>query len=317
MKMIVFLILLSANFLTHVMGQDKDYVTVNSAENNGVPLSIREILSKKIEWHRIDSIPINFRTYHTQGLTKVGEYFFLTAVEVKRWPRKYETPMGNFDRDQGEGIGHVFKFNEKGDLIDHITIGESDVYHPGGLDFDGERLWIPVCEYRPFGRSILYSIDPDKMSVQTTITIDDAIGALAFDREHNRLIGVNWGSTDYYTWQLDEKRKEVSGPVKKQRNLHFNLAIQDMQYVSHGYILCSGLFTYSNHPEIKQFISGGLSIIRTADLLSLSAIPVDQYTYQGQVLTGNPFHVELSAQKILCYFMPEDDNSNLYIYELQ
>jgi len=23
------------------------------------------------------------------------------------------------------------------------------VYHPGGIDFDGVNIWVPVAEYRP------------------------------------------------------------------------------------------------------------------------------------------------------------------------
>jgi len=73
-----------------------------------------------------------------QGLTKVGDVFFLTAVKVIHAPRRY----------------------------------------PGGIDFDGNNIWVPVCEYRPFGNSIIYKVNPFTMQATAMDTLHDAIGAV-------------------------------------------------------------------------------------------------------------------------------------------
>lgn len=41
-------------------------------------------------WIKKDSVNLQFKSFHTQGLTKVGDYFYLTAVAVKRWPKMYK-----------------------------------------------------------------------------------------------------------------------------------------------------------------------------------------------------------------------------------
>ena len=61
-----------------------------------------------------------------------------------------------FDRDTGEGVGHLFKLNMKGNLIADLTLGEGSMYHPGGIDYDGQSIWVPVAEYRPNSRAITY-----------------------------------------------------------------------------------------------------------------------------------------------------------------
>ena len=32
------------------------------------------------------------------------------------------------------------------------------MYHPGGIDYDGRHIWVPVAEYRPNSRSIIYRV---------------------------------------------------------------------------------------------------------------------------------------------------------------
>lgn len=125
--------------------------TENVSAQNTVDRLVKTLLSTTSEKQLalVDSIVLDFPSYHTQGLTKVGSHYFLTAVKIKRWPQKYPTPVDKFDRDTGEGKGFLFKFDENGKLIGKTQIGEGSSYHPGGIDFDGNYIWIPVCEYRP------------------------------------------------------------------------------------------------------------------------------------------------------------------------
>ena len=37
----------------------------------------------------------------------------------------------------------------QGKLLKDIVLGEDDMYHPGGMDFDGRKVWVPVAQYRP------------------------------------------------------------------------------------------------------------------------------------------------------------------------
>ena len=88
-----------------------------------------------------------FRTFHPQGMVKIGETLFVSSVEV-------------IDRDAGKGVGHLFKIDMAGALVADLRLGEGAIYHPGGIDYDGTSIWVPVAEYRPDSRSIVYRVDP-------------------------------------------------------------------------------------------------------------------------------------------------------------
>ena len=47
-----------------------------------------------------------------------------------------------------------------GRLLQDVVLGEGDAYHPGGIDFDGRSVWVPVAEYRPNSAAIVYRLDP-------------------------------------------------------------------------------------------------------------------------------------------------------------
>ncbi len=83
-------------------------------------------LTRDTAWTRVSSVPIPFKTFHPQGLVKIGDTFFLSSVEV-------------LDRDAGKGIGHLFKMDSAGRRLADLKLGEGAIYHPGGLDYDGTQ----------------------------------------------------------------------------------------------------------------------------------------------------------------------------------
>ena len=91
------------------------------------------------QWNLITTIKLNFCTYHPQGMVKIGDLFYLSSVQKIIPPKKLETSQNGFDRSTGKGIGHLFKFDIKGDLISKITLGDSIIHHPGGIDFDAAK----------------------------------------------------------------------------------------------------------------------------------------------------------------------------------
>src|SRR4051794_19889081 len=93
-------------------------------------------LTRTSRWTLVAAIPIGFRTYHPQGMVKIGDTLFVSSVEVKVATRPLARPSSGYDRDAGEGVGHVFKLDMNGRLIADLRLGEGSVYHPGGLDYD-------------------------------------------------------------------------------------------------------------------------------------------------------------------------------------
>lgn len=82
-------------------------------------------------WTQVAAVPLRFRTFHPQGLVKIGSDFHLSSVEVRRRPRPAE-PREGIDGDAGEGVGQLFKFDGDGALRADLQIGEGDAYHPCG-----------------------------------------------------------------------------------------------------------------------------------------------------------------------------------------
>lgn len=276
-------------------------------------------IMKDPSWQLTDSIALNFVTYHTQGLTKVGNFYYLSSVKIIRSTKKYELPQNGFDRDNGEGAGYIFKFGADGKLVDSVRVGIDSVYHPGGIDFDGKYIWVPVCEYRPFGKSVIYRINPENLEKQLVTTINDAIGAVAYNRETNELVGMNWGSRVFYRWKISQLANTVKAILQQPKgivNPHYYVDYQDCNYVGNGKMFCSGLRSYKN-AKGETIRLGGLELIDMKTYEATLQLPIELYTAKGAVITNNPFYINAVNNTLQFYFIPEDDKSALYIYHLK
>ena len=101
-------------------------------------------LTRESPWKLVASVPVGFPAHHPQGMVKIGDTYFVSSVEVRVRTRRFAEPAGGYDRDTGEGAGHLFKIDKDGKLIADLALGEGTMYHPGGIDFDGTHIWVPV-----------------------------------------------------------------------------------------------------------------------------------------------------------------------------
>lgn len=277
-------------------------------------------ISSKSKWKQIAATPLQFNTYHTQGITKANGFFYMTAVKVIRWPKRYENITNGFDRDNGEGAGYLFKFDSGGKLIDSIQLGEGVIYHPGGIDYDGKYIWVPVCEYRPHGKSLIYRVDPKTMSKTLMAECDDALGAIAYERDAHILVGMNWGSREFYTWKvIHQQNTSELHAISSQgiTNPHYYIDYQDCNYIGSGLMLCGGLNTYKDSIRNSSFRLGGIDVVDMNKFYARLSLPVSEWSDRGAVMTNNPCFVELVNGKLRFYFVPDDDRSVLYTYELE
>jgi len=278
-------------------------------------------LSRGTQWKPVAAIPINFPTFHPQGMVKIGDTLFVTAVEIKEPTKRFPQPVDGYDRDTGAGVGHLFKIDMKGNLISEITLGEGSIYHPGGIDYDGRSIWVPVAEYRPNSRSIIYRVDPETMKAEEVFRFADHIGGLVRDTDDNSLHGVSWGSRRFYHWPLDPNGKPTNAneAPEKLRTLNTShyLDYQDCKYAGQHRMLCSGVTEMRVTSDAPLFRLGGLDLVSLADGRPLFQTPVLLWTASGFDMTHNPVWMETSDAGIRGYFIPEDDKSTLYIYETE
>ena len=275
-------------------------------------------LTKNTTWHEVAVKPVGFDTNHPQGFAKVGDALFVASVEIVEPTEKFDAPRDGTDRTAGKGVGHLYKMGLDGKLLDQITLGEGDVYHPGGIDFDGEYLWVPVAEYRPNSASIVYRVDPETMQASEVFRYPDHIGGIVHDTDAATLHGVSWGSRRFYTWPLGEAGvTNADAPPEKLRKLNPSSYIdyQDCRYAGGGLAVCTGLNTYQPPGDVPLFALGGVELVDLRAGRPLHQAPVSLWTEDGTVLTNNPVWLEPAGDGLRAYFMPEDDESRLFVYE--
>lgn len=277
-------------------------------------------LTKSSEWTLVDEVKVGFVTHHPQGMVRIGDAFFVSSVEILEPTEKFDVPQGGFDRTPGKGVGHLFKLDEQGQLLESITLGEGDVYHPGGIDYDGESLWVPVAEYRPDSASIIYRVDPETLEATEVLRFADHIGSVVRDPDTNTLHGVSWGSRRFYAWPLDDRLEPLEPDADPKKIMAANpshyIDYQDCHHAGDGQMLCSGLNKYEV-PEVGEVALGGLELVDLETGRPVHQVPVPLWVGPDLAMTNNPAVCEAVQAGLRCHFMPEDDESTLFVYEVR
>lgn len=259
-------------------------------------------LTRTSSWTQVATVRIGFPTYHPQGLVKIGDTFHMTAV----------------DRS---GLGHLFKMDASGRLLGDLKLGEGAIFHPGGIDYDGVSIWVPVAEYRPDSRSIIYRVDPSTMTAVEVFRFADHIGAIVHNTDDNTLHGVSWGSRRFYRWTLgrDGRVTNATVPPEKLRTLNRSHYVdyQDCKYAGNRQMVCTGVTEIRQSPGAAPFRLGGIEVVNLADGRLEYQVPVLLWTSTGYAMTQNPVWMEPRGDGLRAYFVPEDDDSTLYVYDVR
>jgi len=282
-------------------------ISRTAAEDARAALTDRVMaLTRNTVWTRVGSVPIAFRTFHPQGMVKVGDRFFVSSVEV-------------IDRAAGAGVGHLFEIDKAGRLVADLRLGEGAIYHPGGIDYDGTSIWVPVAEYRPDSRSIVYRVAPSSMKAIEVLRFADHIGAIVHDTDDRTLHGVSWGSRRFYRWTLGADTRVTNGaatpePLRSLNPSHY-VDYQDCKYAGAHRMICSGVTELRQTPKAPPFRLGGIDLVSLADGRPVHQVPLLLWTSTGIDMTHNPVWLESTDAGLRGYFMPEDDASTIYVYE--
>jgi hypothetical protein len=278
-------------------------------------------LTRESTWTEVARIPMRFPTFHPQGMVRIGDVLFVSSVEITTPTKRYAAPIDGYDRDTGQGVGHLFKIDLRpdraGTLLASTTLGEGTMYHPGGLDFDGTSLWVPVAEYRPDSRSLVYSVDPQTLKATVVLRVADHIGGLVRDTDGRALHGVSWGSRRFFTWAMRvDGGIEAAAPAIRLNPSHY-VDYQDCHYAGRGAMLCGGVSDLRATPASPPIRLGGLDLADLGDGRPLHQVPVPLWTSTGQSMTRNPVWLEPAGAALRAWFMPEDDASVLYVYDVR
>jgi hypothetical protein len=97
-------------------------------------------------------------------------------------------------------------------------------------------------------------------------------------------------------------------------NPSFYIDYQDCHYVGNNMALCSGL---KNYKQDSSFVKlGGIELINLTSHQPVFQLPVQLWSFSGRPMTQNPFWMESTLRGLRAYFVPDDDHSTLYIYDI-
>lgn len=154
---------------------------------------------------------------HTQGVELIGGSFYVTARR-EDGPKKTALLLRTKAGSAGWDSWDLTPLDPGG------KTGSLD--HPGGLQSDGHRLWIPISESRRQGRSVirvfpLSGITPNHpLKVELEIPVNDHIGAIAVDRRQRQVYGANWDTEFVYSWDdVGTQQRILSGAEMESRQL--------------------------------------------------------------------------------------------------
>ena len=159
-------------------------------------------LTRESTWRKADEVRLNFRTYHPQGMAVVGDRFFLSSVQGGR-SRGRAGEWDTFSKSMFGGICCA----RRGWARDRC------ITRAGSIS-TAERIWVPVAEYRPESRTVVYGVDPRSLEIKRVFEFRDHLGALVCDEARRGLVGVSWGSRRFYRWDL---REDGELPVQARR----------------------------------------------------------------------------------------------------
>lgn len=298
-------------------------------ERDNATTKLFRLMGKNTIWKPVASVPVNWQTFHTQGMVKIDRTLYVSAVEVLE-PTQRDPAVStdalydrSIDRSPGKGRGWLFQFTLEGQLLARVELTDGLRYHPGGIDFDGKNLWVPVAEYRPNSSAVVFRVDPRTMVADRVLSENDHIGGVVFNRATGRLHGVSWGSRRLYSWDLD-RRPHHGKPAAPAwvANPQFNIDYQDCHYQGVQYMLCGGVGGYAS--PLGSFAFGGLGLLDLRTHRLEHEIPVNLFVDEGAgpkatlALTHNAFWLEpnLDGKSMRGYFMAETDNqAELLIYD--
>jgi hypothetical protein len=272
-------------------------------------------VSRSTGWNHTETIDLDFETYHPQAMEVVGDRIFLSSVEIIEPTVRYPEPVDGYDRTPGKGLGHLFILNREGELLQDIQISDGHRYHPGGLDYDGTFLWLPVAEYRPDSSADIYRINPDTYAVKKLFTVPDHIGGVVRDQESGRLIGQSWGSRRFYDWTVSGKQKRY-----RLNDSHF-IDYQDCEYVASRKALCSGIAELPAQPGVADgYELGGFAMIGLRQHRILHEVPMQLWSTAGHVITRNPTDLDADGRRHLTMYAAPDDSdeaagTQILVYE--
>jgi hypothetical protein len=252
---------------------------------------------------------------HTQGLEVAQGRYYVTARRDDVLPKR-ALLLRTDDRAANWDVWDITPVDASGSL--------TALDHPGGMQSDGQRLWIPLAESKRKGRSVIRAFSMAGMilgqalKAELEFPVNDHIGAVAVDKVRRVVYGANWDTESVYVWDFDGRlQRTLSGAGLESRALgvvggaddRAGLAVQDWK-VAGDRLFASGLFRGPGVvPEVPQ-----------SRLMSFSGFLTPEFQRWSIILpTQNGTELAREAMAIsdgTAHFLPEDLGASNRIFRV-
>ncbi|TKA62371.1 hypothetical protein B0A55_11549 [Friedmanniomyces simplex] len=254
------------------------------------------------------------------------ERYIVSAGEYTVPTVHYIGSLNGTDRTAGAGFGHLIVFSGNGSRIADATLTPQGAieYHNGGIDFDGEHIWCTIAQYRPDTTAYVARVNPATLVPQTVLHIKDHEGGIVHDTLTNKIWTLNWGGRNASTFNLNDLPSNAADagiftwPQSVVRNPSYFVDYQDCKFLGHSrsyhwrpVMLCSGVW------NAGAFNLGGIALVVAETMLPLAEVPVEMTSAAGWPVTQNPVEVAVVDGKLRMYWLPEQHNSTLFVYEAE
>ena len=284
-------------------------------------------LGRGTVWKSVANVSFEGDTYEPEGMARLGDdRYVVSAGEYTQATQSYGDGqvINGTDRTAGAGFAHLIVFDGRGRRIADATLTQRGAieYHNGGIDYDGRHIWGTIAQYRPNSSAYPYRADPATLKPTQILRYDDHLGGVVHDTQLDRITCLNWGSRNASTWDLGriDKPEGWSSPKPRtvRRNPSYFVDYQDCKWLGHSgfyggrsVMLCSGVAT------IGTYNLGGIALVDVETMEPLAEVPIAMESALGVRVTQNPVDASVVDGKLRLYWLPDQHNSTLYVYEAQ
>ena len=290
-------------------------------------IDVFQNLGRTTIWKSIANITMEGDSFEPEGLVRLGEdRYIVSAGEYTEPTKKYPNSeiIDGTDRTAGQGFAHLIVYNGKGQRIADVTITEArdEEYHNGGLDYDGENIWGTIAQYRPNSTAYVYRASPKTLEPESVLRLDDHLGTIIPDPKRQLVTALNWGSRNASTWHVHEGAETGCNATQKVwrtvRNPSYFIDYQDCKWLGYsGFYDGASVAICSGITKLGDYTLGGIALVDVQTMTPLAEVPITLESALGVRMTMNPMDVSVVDGKLRLYWIPDQHNSTLYIYEAQ
>lgn len=291
------------------------------------PLIIDALLSlgRSATWTSIANVTLDAPdTFEPEGLVVLHpDRLFLSSGE-------YTSPAArrpDGTRSPGSGFAHLLVFDlPSGALLADasLNLASSTEYHNGGIDYDGAHIYAVLSERRPDSSATLHAFDPRTLDARPVLHHPaDHLGAVIVNPLRRVVTALNWGSRRAATFSLPPGRRSCASqpPLSVATNPSHFVDYQDCKFLGphdgRDVALCSGVTSLPAGDPWRRYDLGGIALVDVATMQPIFEMPITLRSDRGARMTQNPFDVALHDGRLRFFWIPDQHQSTLYIYDVQ